>query len=76
MEEPQRAVRPLDTRRYREVASKLRGIAGQCRVPASRQKILDLASRYEDIANDFVTRSLPEDFPEEAANQLLSTGRY
>jgi hypothetical protein len=49
-------IRPLDTRRYRELANKLRGIAGQSSVPDARQKILNLASWYEVRANQLDTR--------------------
>jgi len=51
MEAPQRAVPPPDSRRYRELANKLRGIARQSSVPDARQKILNLASWYEVTAN-------------------------
>src|SRR5215469_11312148 len=49
--EPKRVDAPRDSQRYREVASKLRGIARQSRVPGTRQKILDFAARYEGRAN-------------------------
>ena len=45
MGQPKRVVAPRDSQRYRELASKLRGIARQSRVPGTRQKILDLALR-------------------------------
>ena len=64
MEGPQR-IRPLDTRRYRELANKLRGIADQSSVPDARQKILNLASLYEVRANQLDTRSPPEDFSQD-----------
>jgi hypothetical protein len=65
MEEPQRTVRPLDSRRYRELANKLRGIARQSSVPDARQKILNLASWYDVRANHLDTRSPPEEFAAE-----------
>jgi hypothetical protein len=49
--EPKRAVAPADNQRYREVASKLRDIARQSRLPGTRQKILDFALRFEDGAD-------------------------
>jgi hypothetical protein len=53
---PQRAVGPVDSQHYRELAGKLREIARQCRFPGARQEILDLASRYEGRANHLDTR--------------------
>ena len=47
MEQPKRVVAPRNSQRYRELASKLRGIARQSRVPGTQQKILDLALRFE-----------------------------
>jgi hypothetical protein len=47
MEQPKPVVAPRDSQRYRELASKLRGIARQSRLPGTRQKILDLALRFE-----------------------------
>jgi hypothetical protein len=47
---------PLDSEHYREIASKLREIARQCRFPGARQEILDLALRYEGRANHLDTR--------------------
>jgi hypothetical protein len=45
--EPKRVVAPRNNQRYRELASKLRGIARQSRVPGTQQKILNLALRFE-----------------------------
>jgi len=56
MGEPQRAVAPADSQHYRELASKLRDVARQCRFPGARQEILDLALRYEGRANHFDKR--------------------
>ena len=42
---------------YRELASKLREIARQCRFPGARKEILDLALRYERRADHFDVRS-------------------
>ena len=64
MEEPAAAPR-LDSQHYRELASKLREIARQCRFPGARQEILDLASRYERRANHLDTRSPPDDFTQD-----------
>jgi len=47
MGQPKRVVAPRDSQRYQELASKLRRIARQSRVPGTRQKILDLALRFE-----------------------------
>jgi hypothetical protein len=62
MGEPTRAVAPVDSQRYRELANKLRGIACQCRFPDARQKILNLASSYEGRANHLDTRSPREGY--------------
>ena len=59
MEEPT-AVPRLDREHYRELATKLRAIARQCRFPGARQEILELASRYEGRANHLDKRSAPE----------------
>ncbi len=67
MGEPKRVVAPVDNQHYRELASKLRDIARQCRFPGARQEILYLASRYEVRANHLDTRSPPEDFAAEDA---------
>ena len=64
MEEPTAAPR-LDSQHYRELATKLRAIARQCRFPGARQEILELASRYEGRANHLDTRSPPDDFPQD-----------
>ena len=45
--EPKRVVAPTDNERYRELASKLRGIARQSRLPGTQQKILNLALQFE-----------------------------
>ena len=57
MEEPQRAVAPVDSQHFRELAAKLRDIARQCRFPGARQEILDLALRYEGRADHLDARS-------------------
>jgi hypothetical protein len=49
--EPKRVVVPRESQPYRELASKLRGIARQSLLPGTRQKILDFALRFEDRAN-------------------------
>ena len=46
MGEPSKAIVP-HSEHYRELASKLRGIARQSRLPGTREKILNLASWYE-----------------------------
>jgi hypothetical protein len=58
MGEPQRAVGPIDSQHYREIAGKLRDIARQCRFPGARQEILDLASRYERRADNLDARNV------------------
>lgn len=50
MGEPKPVVARRESRSYRELASKLRGIARQSRVPGTQQKILDLALRFEGEA--------------------------
>jgi hypothetical protein len=45
-----------DSEHYRELATRLRGIARQCRYPGARREILDLASRYEVRANHLDAR--------------------
>ena len=57
MEEPHRTAAPIDRQHYREIASKLRDIARQCRFPGARQEILDLASRYERRADNLDARN-------------------
>jgi len=66
MGQPKRVVAPRDSQRYRELASKLRGIARQSRVPGTRQKILDLALRLEAGANHFDRRDPTKDFTQDA----------
>jgi hypothetical protein len=56
MGEPKSVVPPLDSQHYRELASKLREIAHQCRSPGARREILDLALRYEGRAKHLETR--------------------
>ena len=46
----------VESHHYRELASKLRDIARQCRFPGARQELLDLALRYEGRANHLDTR--------------------
>ena len=62
MGEPKAVIARTDGLRYRELAMKLRGIARQSRLPGTRQKILDLASRCEGTADHLDTRSSSEDF--------------
>lgn len=56
MGEPKRVVETIDGQHYHELASWLRGIARQCRLPGARQELLDLALRYEGRANHLDTR--------------------
>jgi hypothetical protein len=56
MGEPKRVVETIYAQHYRELASRLRDIACQCRFPGARQEILDLASRYEVRANHLGVR--------------------
>ena len=56
MGEPKRVVETIDGQHYRELASWLRGIARQCRLPGARQELLDLALRYEARANHHARR--------------------
>jgi hypothetical protein len=65
MGEPKRVAASTDGQHYREMATKLRELARQCRFPGARQEILDLASRYEVRADHLDTRSPPEDFAQE-----------
>jgi hypothetical protein len=68
MGEPKRVVAPRVDQRYRELASKLRGIARQSRLPGARQKILDLALRFEGRADHADRRGPTKDFPTTPAN--------
>ena len=52
MEEPQGTGLQSGGEHYREIASKLREIARECRFPGARQQILDLASRLERRADE------------------------
>ena len=52
MEEPQWTGTPSAGQHYREIASKLREIASECRFPGARREILDLASLLERRADD------------------------
>jgi hypothetical protein len=45
-----------DSEHYRQLATRLRDVARQCRYPGARQEILDLASRYEVRANHLDAR--------------------
>jgi hypothetical protein len=36
---------------YRELAHRLRGIAAKCRLPYTQKELLDLARRYDTIAD-------------------------
>jgi len=66
MGQPKRVVAPKDSWHYREVASKLRGIARQSPLPGTRQKILDFALRFEGIAEQVDRRSPTGCRPEDA----------
>ena len=57
MEEPQGTGTQSGGQHYREIASKLREIARECRFPGARREILDLASRLERRADDLDARS-------------------
>ena len=46
-----------DSDHYREMASKLRELARQCRLPGARREILDLGMRYDRRADHFDARS-------------------
>jgi len=69
--EPKRVVAPSDNQRYRELASKLRGIARQSRLPSTRQKILDFALRLEGAP----IRSTGEAQPSVAAKRPAKLAR-
>jgi len=56
MGEPKRVAETTDGQHYRELASRLRGIARHCRLPGARQELLDLALRYEGRADHLDTR--------------------
>ena len=66
MGEPKRVAAPIGNQHYRELATKLRELARQCRFPGARQEILELASRYEGRANHLDTRGPPEGFVQDA----------
>ena len=66
MGQPKRVVAPKDSWHYREVASKLRGIARQSPLPGTRHKILDFALRFEGIAEQVDRRSPTGCRPEDA----------
>jgi hypothetical protein len=57
MEEPQGTGTQSGGQHYREIASKLREIARECRFPGARREILDLASRLERRADELDARS-------------------
>jgi hypothetical protein len=57
MEEPQGTGTQSGGQHYREIASKLREIARECRFPGARREILDLASRLERRADELDPRS-------------------
>jgi hypothetical protein len=57
MEEPQGTDTQSGGQHYREIASKLREIARECRFPGARREILDLASRLERRAGELDPRS-------------------
>ena len=52
MGEPQGTGTQSGGQHYREIASKLREIARECRFPGARREILDLATRLERRADD------------------------
>ena len=57
MEEPQGTGTQSGGQHFREIASKLREIARECRFPGARREILDLASRLERRADELDPRS-------------------
>jgi hypothetical protein len=57
MEEPQANAVPADSEHYREMARKLRELAGEFRFPGARQELLDLALRYKRRADNLDARS-------------------
>ena len=57
MEERQGIGTQSGDQHYREIASKLREIARECRFPGARREILDLASRLERRADELDPRS-------------------
>ena len=57
--EPKSVVAPSDNQRYRELASKLRGIARQSRLPGTQQKILNLALQIEATTGEARRRISP-----------------
>jgi hypothetical protein len=65
MGEPRRVAKTTGGQHYRELASKLRDIARQCRLPGARQELLDLALRYEGRANHLDERGGAEGLAED-----------
>jgi len=57
--EPKRVVASTDNEHYRELASKLRGIACQSRLTATQRKILNLALRIEAATDEDRRRISP-----------------
>jgi hypothetical protein len=57
MEEPQGTGTQSGGQHYKEIASKLREIASECRFPGARQEILNLASRLDRRADDLDAKS-------------------
>jgi len=57
MEATQQNAAPPDSGHYREMASKLRELARECRFPGARRELLDLAERYERRADNLDVRS-------------------
>jgi hypothetical protein len=47
---------PLDGGHYREMASGLRDLARQCRLPGARKELLKLAANYDRRADYIDTR--------------------
>jgi hypothetical protein len=64
MGEPRRVVETIGGQHYRELASRLRDIASQCRLPGARQELLDLALPYEGRANHLDERGGAEGLAE------------
>ena len=51
MEQKRETLAHLDSEHYREMAAKLKKVARECRFPGARQEILELARRYERMAD-------------------------
>jgi hypothetical protein len=66
VKEPKSVVALGDNQRYRELASKLRRLARQSRLPAIEQKILNLALRFEAEPITSTRQGPAKDFTEDA----------